>query len=100
MHISDCSNLTVMYSIILSLAITSCTAKQTVSRLKMLKDQLHCSMGDLWLSKLLILVLEKDVFKAITNAIFQCKYQERTTKISLQTCKNCNILLICISISK
>lgn len=66
-QLSSFPNLTVMYRILLSLAATSCSAERTMSRLKIVKNRLRSSMGDKWLSSLLILASEKDIFKAIPN---------------------------------
>ena len=86
MHISGFPNLTVMYRILLSLAVTSCSAERTMSRLKIVKNRLRSSMGDLWLSNLLILASEKDIFKAIPN-------EEIVNKFALTTSRRKQLLL-------
>lgn len=67
LNLSALPNLTVMYRILLSLAVTSCSAERTMSRLKIVKNRLRNSMGDSWLSSLLILSCENNVLSQIQN---------------------------------
>lgn len=67
LRLSGLPNLTMLYTILLSLPVTSCSAERTMSRLKIVKNRLRSSLGDQWLSSLLVLSCESDILKAITN---------------------------------
>lgn len=66
-NLSGFPQLTTMYRILLSLPATSCSAERTMSRLKIVKNRLRSSLGDTWLSSLLILSSEKDILDGIEN---------------------------------
>ena len=86
MHISGSPILSILYRILLSLAVTSCSAERMMSRLKIVKNRLRSSMSDTWLSNLLILASEKDILKAILN-------EEIINKFALTTPKRKQFLL-------
>lgn len=63
LHLSSPPNFTVMYRILLLLVVTICSAERTMSGIR-----LRSSMGDSWLSNLLVLSCNSDILENI----FQC----------------------------
>ncbi|KAG8179010.1 hypothetical protein JTE90_014013 [Oedothorax gibbosus] len=61
------ATLKIAYITLLSLAVTSCSAERAMSRVRIIKNRLRSSMSDTWLSNLMILSSEKDVFSSISN---------------------------------
>ena len=54
-----------MYKILVLLAITSCTAERTMSRVKIIKNCLRSIILDDWFSLLRVLASEKDILVSI-----------------------------------
>ncbi|XP_046673769.1 uncharacterized protein LOC124362917 isoform X1 [Homalodisca vitripennis] len=68
LNISGFPYLTSLYQIILALPATSCSAERAMSKLKIVKNRLRSSMGDTWLSDMLVLASEKDILQSIPNS--------------------------------
>lgn len=68
LNISGFPYLTMLYQIILALPATSCSAERIMSKLKLVKNRLRSSMGDIWLSDMLVLSSEKDILKSVPNS--------------------------------
>lgn len=64
---SNFSHLFVLYKILITLAVTSCSAEVAFSKEKIIKNYLRSSMLDPWLSAMMILCAEKDVLDRISN---------------------------------
>ena len=61
MELSGFPVLTWLYKILVTLAVTSCSAERAMSRVKIIKSRLRSTMLDDWFSSLMILASEKDV---------------------------------------
>lgn len=57
--------LTTMYKILPSIAVTSCSAERTLSRVRIIKNRLRSTMQDDWFSALTLLACEKDSFDSL-----------------------------------
>ncbi|XP_039295010.1 uncharacterized protein LOC120353853 [Nilaparvata lugens] len=86
LNLSGFPHLSILYRILLSLPVTSCSAERTMSRLKIVKNRLRSTMGDSLLSSLLILSCEKDILKQISN-------EEIINKFALSSVKRKKLLL-------
>ncbi len=64
---SNFSHLFVLYKILITLAVTSCSAERAFSKEKIIKNSIHSSMLDPWLSAMMILCTEKDILDTINN---------------------------------
>jgi hypothetical protein len=53
--------LTTMYKILSSIAVTSCSAERTLSRVRIIKNRLRSTMQDDWFSALTLLACERDI---------------------------------------
>ena len=67
MQVSSFPNLTVMYQILVTLPVTSCSAERALSKVKIIKNRLRSTMLDDWMSSMLILAAEKSVLARIKN---------------------------------
>jgi len=65
LQLSGFPNLTCMYKILVSLAVTSCTAERSMSRVRIIKNRLRSTMLDDWFSSLMVLASEKDILHSI-----------------------------------
>jgi len=65
MQLSGCPSLTCLYKILVSLAITSCSAEQAMSRILIIKNRLRSTMLGDWLSTLMVLSAEKDLLESL-----------------------------------
>ena len=57
--------LTTMYTILTSIAVTSCSAERTLSRVRVIKNRLRSTMQDDWFSALTLLACERDIFESL-----------------------------------
>lgn len=57
----------VLYKILLTLSVTSCSAERAFSKLKIIKNPIRSSMLDEWMSAMMILASEKDILDSINN---------------------------------
>lgn len=53
--------LTTLYKILSSIAVTSCSAERTLSRVRIIKNRLRSTMQDDWFSSLTLLACERDI---------------------------------------
>lgn len=53
--------LTTLYKILSSIAVTSCSAERTLSRVRIVKNRLRSTMQDDWFSSLTLLACERDI---------------------------------------
>jgi hypothetical protein len=68
LQLSGFPNLTCMYKILVSLAVTSCTAERSMSRVRIIKNRLRSTMLDDWFSSLMVLASEKDILVSIPTS--------------------------------
>lgn len=61
------ANLTVSYKTLVSLVATSCSAERALSKNKIIKSPLRSTMLDPWLSCMVALASEVDIFNLIPN---------------------------------
>jgi len=62
-----------LYTILVSLAVTSSTAERTMSRIRIIKNRLRTTMLDEWFSSLVIVANEKDIVDMIPiDSIIDC----------------------------
>lgn len=66
-QLSCYGNLTVLYKTLVSLAATSCSAERALSKNKIIKNPLRSTMLDPWMSSMMILASELDIFDSISN---------------------------------
>jgi len=66
MELSGFPVLTWLYKIIVTLAVTSCSAERAMSRVKIIKSRLRSTMLDDWFSSLMILASEKDLVEKLS----------------------------------
>ena len=59
-------SLTYLYKILNSLPVTSCSAERAMSRVRIIKNRLRCTMSDDWFSSLMVLSAEKDLLDSIS----------------------------------
>lgn len=72
-HLSGFPALSWLYTILVSLAVTSSTAERTMSRIRIIKNRLRTTMLDEWYSSLVIVANEKDILDMIpTDSIIDC----------------------------
>lgn len=64
-ELSGFVNLSCMYKNLASLAITSCSAERTMSKVKIVKGNLRSTMLDDWFSSLLVIAAEKDLLDSL-----------------------------------
>lgn len=67
-QLSGYPHLLLLYSTLVTLPVTSCSAERALSRLRIIKNRLRSSMCDDWLRALMVLASEYDVLSAIHNA--------------------------------
>jgi len=63
MQLSGCPSVTCLYSILMSLAITSCNAERAMSQVRIIKNRHRSTMLDDWFSALMVLSAEKDLLQ-------------------------------------
>ena len=66
MELSGYPSLTCLYKILVSLAITSCSAERAMSRVRIIKNRLRSTMLDDWFSALMVLSAERDLLESLT----------------------------------
>lgn len=66
-QVSSFPNLTVLYKILVTLPVTSCSAERALSKLRIIKNRLRSSMLDNWMSAMMILAAEKSILDRIKN---------------------------------
>ena len=66
MELSGFPVLTWLYKIIVTLAVTSCSAERAMSRVKIIKSRLRSTMLDDWFSSLMILASKKDLVEKLS----------------------------------
>jgi len=59
-------SLTYLYKIFNSLPVTSCSAERAMSRVRIIKNRLRCTMSDDWFSSLMVLSAEKDLLNNLS----------------------------------
>ena len=57
--------LTTVYKILSSVAVTSCSAERTLSRVRIIKSRLRLTTQDDWFSALTLLACEKDISESL-----------------------------------
>ena len=77
-QLSAFSNLTILYKILTSLGVTSCSAERALSKEKIIKYSLRSVMLDEWLSAMMILASEKDILEKIENEKIVDKLSEKS----------------------
>ncbi len=77
-QLSSFSNLSVLYKILVSLAVTSCSAERALSKEKIIKCPMRSTMLDEWMSAMMILAAEKDVLDTISNCEIIDKLAEKS----------------------
>ena len=66
-QLSQYHELFMLYKILITLAVTSCSAERAFSKEKIIKNPLRSSMLDDWTSAMMILASEVDILDGITN---------------------------------
>lgn len=66
-QLSTFNHLTILYKILVSLAISRCSAERALSKNRIIKNPLRSTMLDEWLSNMMILASEKDVLDTIPD---------------------------------
>ena len=64
-QLSAYPTLTTLYKILSSLAVTSCSAERTLSRVRIIKNRLRSTMQDDWFSALTLLACERDISESL-----------------------------------
>ena len=64
-QLSAYPTLTTMYTILSSVAVTSCSAERTLSRVRIIKNRLRSTMQDDWFSALTSLACESDISESL-----------------------------------
>jgi hypothetical protein len=59
-------NLTYLYKILVSIAVTSCSAERAMSRVRIIKNRMRSTMLDDWFASLMVLASEKDLLNNIS----------------------------------
>lgn len=81
-ELSGFTSLTSLYTILVSLAITSSSAERAMSKIKIVKNRLRTSMKDDWFSALIILASEKDILQEISVEAIIDKFAASSTTLS------------------
>jgi hAT family C-terminal dimerisation region len=69
-ELSSFPNLLCLMKILVTVAVTSCSAERVMSRVKIVKNRLRSTMNDEWFSALTILASERDITDSLpTNQI-------------------------------
>lgn len=68
-ELSSFSNLSCLMKILASIAVTSCSAERTMSRIKIIKNRLRSSMLDDWFSALTVLASERDIVDCFNTKV-------------------------------
>lgn len=66
-ELSGFTNLTFLYKILVSIAVTSCSAERAMSRIRTVKNKMRSTMLDDWFSSLMVMASEKDLLTAISG---------------------------------
>lgn len=66
-ELSSFPNLSCLMKILATIAVTSCSAERTMSRVKIIKNRLRSTMLDDWFSALTILASERDIVDALNT---------------------------------
>jgi hypothetical protein len=66
-ELSGFPTLTYLYKILNSLPVTSCSAERAMSRVRIIKNRLRCTMNDDWFSSLMVLSAERDLLDKIAT---------------------------------
>jgi len=64
-ELSGYPSLTCLYKILVSLAITSCSAERAMSRVRIIKNRIRSTYLDDWFSVLMVLSAEKDLLESL-----------------------------------
>lgn len=64
-ELSSYPNLLCLLKILVTIAVTSCSAERVMSRVKIIKNRLRSTMNDDWFSSLTILASERDVMDSL-----------------------------------
>ena len=65
-ELSGFPTLTLLYNILVSLAVTSSTAERAMSKVRIIKNRLRTTMLDDWFSSLMVIANEKDIVNSIS----------------------------------
>lgn len=65
-----------MYQILLTVAVTSCSAERAFSKEKIIKNPIRSSMLDEWMSAMMVLASETDILNGIPNEDIINKFAE------------------------
>lgn len=80
-ELSGFSSLKSLYTILVSLAITSSSAERVMSKIKIVKNRLRTTMLDDWFSSLTILASEKDILDQISVETIIDKFATSSTPL-------------------
>ncbi len=79
MQLSKYNNLTVMYRILVTLAVNSCSAERAFSKEKIIKNPIRSSMLDEWLSAMIILASEVDILDMLNNDAIIDRFAQKSS---------------------